>query len=303
MDKPWDVFCLGNICYDYLGTVPEYPDWDRKIGMSELVVQGGGQAGTAAYAIACLGGCVSLAGLLGEDEGGRFNREQLSAAGVNLDGVLTIPGGRSQFAFVITEQKTGHRTIFWHWGTLGDLTLEQLDLRRLAASKALLVDGRFFDVIVELARLAQKAGTRVVVDAESLKNDWGRLLPHCDIFAPSEECALGITGERSPERAARQLLERGARAVVVTLGAQGALAVTEGDEFHQPVFPVTVVDTTGAGDVFHGALALGLAEGLSLAENVRFAAATAALACRALGGRSSCPTREEVEELLGPRSD
>ena len=298
MAKTWDVFCIGNICYDYLGSVPEYPEWDQKIGLTELVVQGGGQAGTAAYAIACLGGRVSLAGLLGDDDGGSFNRRQLRAAGVNLDGVVTVPGARSQFAFVVTEEKTGHRTIFFDRGTLGALSAEQIDRDRIAASKALLADGRFFDVDAQLAERAQETGTRVVVDAESPGAHWDRILPHCDLFVPSQDCARRLTGEDCAQAAAESLLARGARGVVITLGPEGALALTPEEMIHQPAFSVEVVDTTGAGDVFHGALALGLARELPLRGNLRFAAAAAALSCRALGGRSACATAEEVQQVM-----
>ncbi len=294
----WDVYCLGTICYDFLATVPHYPQWDEKAALSRLVRQGGGIVGTAAYAIGRLGARAALAGTWGDDEGGAHNRRELAAVGVDLRDVHEIPGAETQFAFVVIEETTGKRTIFYRHGTAGDYDPAWLNRESIASSGALLVNSAHMKAAEEALVVAGQAGVPSVVDAEGPHKHWDRLLTDCDYLVPSREFALQSTGESDPERAARRLLEAGPRAVVVTLGDRGSVGVTVGETIHQPAFDVPVVDTTGCGDVYHGAFALALAEGQDLAHAMRFASAVAALKCREIGGRAGCPTREEVAELL-----
>ena len=296
--RQWDVYCLGTICYDLLGTVERYPEWDEKVGMKRLVRQGGGLIGTASYAIGRLGARVALAGTWGDDEGGAHNRRELSGVGVDLTGVHEIPGTATAFAFCVIEEATGRRTIFYRHGTAGTYDPAWLDREAIARSGALLVNAAHPQAAEEALRVARAAGVPSVVDAEGRRREEDRLVTDCDYLVPSREFALQSTGESDPERAARRLLEGGPRAVVVTLGDQGSIGVTAEETVHQPAFEVPVVDTTGCGDVYHGAFALAVAEGEDLAAAMRSASAVAALKCRELGGRAGCPTREEVEGLL-----
>jgi sugar/nucleoside kinase (ribokinase family) len=143
----------------------------------------------------------------------------------------------------------------------------------------------------------------VVGDVGGLRGGAGRLLPLMDYAIASESCARQLSADGDWERACRAVRQRGPRCVVVTLGEKG-LVCLEGDRFSRmPAFAVNVLDTTGAGDVFHGAFCYGLVQGFALERNLAFASAAAAMKCRRLGGRAGIPTRQEVEEFLRRHGD
>ena len=137
-----------------------------------------------------------------------------------------------------------------------------------------------------------------MIDAERPSEAALRLLPLCDYIVVSELFGQAVTGQYDLARAARTLQERYNGVVVVTAGEQGSWCATDDELFHTPAFAVEVVDTTGAGDVFHGGLLYALLDGRPLRGALRFASATAALKCRLPGGRAGIPTLPQVEELL-----
>jgi sugar/nucleoside kinase (ribokinase family) len=180
-----------------------------------------------------------------------------------------------------------------------------LELERLDEAKCLLVDGMFPRAAVEAAQYARKRGIPVVADLGNVEGRQRELVSLVDFLVTNEDCARrvagGPTGLDDPERACKLMLAMGPRAVVATLGARGSV-YGEGDRIErQPAFTVPVVDTTGAGDCFHGAFCVGVVRGWGLGETVRFASAAAALKCQRLGGRAGLPTMTEVEAFLRER--
>jgi ribokinase len=158
------------------------------------------------------------------------------------------------------------------------------------------------------ARLAGELGVRVTLDIESVRPRCEELLSLTDVVIGSRGFAEAFSGAAGAREGARATYERvrgpgRGKVVVVTDGPRGSYVVAAEGEFHQPAFEVAVVDTTGCGDVYHGAFAWALARQMGLEEAARMASATAALKCRALGGRAGIPTRAEVEAFLagGPK--
>jgi sulfofructose kinase len=148
------------------------------------------------------------------------------------------------------------------------------------------------------AEYAREAGVKIVVDAGSMREGALALVSLSDYFIASNDFGRQFSCADDPKAVAIELLGLGAKTVIVTLGEKGSICVTPESFFYQPAFKVNAVDTTGCGDVFHGAFIFGLLQKWDLNETIRFASATAALKCREIGGRTAIPDLREVEEFL-----
>jgi sulfofructose kinase len=299
-EKRYDAICLGCCCWDLLGICEEYPQLDQKRPLREFSEQGGGMAATAAAAIAKLGGAVAFVGRIGDDEYGRKIARAFEEAGVDISwGLQVQAGARSQLAFCVAEGGTGRRAIFWRAPTTTPLTFADLDLARFAQARVVLVDGHYPAASLALARWCREQRIPVVADLEGHHQAAQELLAVVDYPIVSEEFAVQLAGTENLTAAAEQLRAAAGGLLLVTLGPRGSLAFTTAGALHQPAFVIDpVVDTTGAGDVYHGAFAYAVARGKDLLSAMRFASAAAALSCRALGGRAGLPTLGEVEALL-----
>ncbi|MGI5820203.1 MAG: PfkB family carbohydrate kinase [Armatimonadota bacterium] len=296
-----DVSALGGACWDYLGIVERLPELDEKTPIHSLSAQGGGRAATAAAAVGRLGGTAAVFNRIGDDEFGRHIREGLEADGVDTTWLISVPGTRSHFAFCVVDKPSGKRTIFYEYGTAGTFSEDELDYDALLDCRCFLTDSHHDWTSVAAARRAREAGVPVVLDIERPKPCNEHLLAAATHPIIPRDYALTVTGTDSVEAAGMEMLRGGAQVAVITLGAEGAVAFAgDGETIHEPALDVgPIVDTTGAGDVFHGAFALGIARGYDLRENLRFSSAVAGLKCRKLGGRAGIPTMDEVREFLG----
>ena len=296
----YDVVGVGVCAVDYLGIVPEFPRPDTKNKMKRFIRQGGGTVGTGLVALARLGASVSYLGKLGEDELSRFALEGLAKEGVDVSHVIREEGGGPVFAFVIIDEKTGERTIWWTDEQLSQVEEHQMDKELIASARFLFLDEYTLDASLAAARLAKQGKAKVVLDAE--RPEKGRieeLVRLTDILIVPEEFAFGFTGNSELESSAQSLLRAGPSVVVITQGKDGSFCRTAEGSFHQPAFEVEVVDTTGCGDVFHGTFIYGMLQEWPLEIVAEFASAVAALKCRGMGGRASIPRWGKVREFLG----
>ncbi len=294
----FQVVGVGQASLDLLGRVAQYPPVDQKTELEEILIQGGGPTATALVALTRLGVATAFCGRVGDDEHGRRIRRELEAEGVDCRGLCVEAGATSQFAFIVVEQRTGRRNIFWTRGSVRPLKPADLDLDLITSCRILHLDGLHLDASLEAAATARRYGVVTVLDGGTLRPGVERLLPLIDHPVVSERFARQLD-PRSHQAALQQLLAYGGLAATITCGIQGAYTLTRaGDYFHTPAFPVTAVDTTGCGDVFHGGYVYGLLQGWPVRQVVRFAAACAALKARALGGRTAIPTLDEVAALL-----
>ena len=298
--QTYDVVGVGYCAVDYLGIVPRYPNVDEKMGMTEFIRQGGGIMATAMAAVGRLGGRARYIGKIGDDDFGKFIISELQKEGVDTSRVVIQPGASSQFSFVVVDGVTGKRTIFW---TSSGIEFGASEIRRedILAGKVLQVDAHHPSAAIQAATWANEAGIPVVLDAGSLREGSAELVERTDALMVSTLFARQFTGEDDPERAARAMFGGRRRIAGVTLGERGCVYVTEDGLFHQPAFEVEVVDTTGAGDVFHGAFSFGLAKGWPYPRIVEFASAVAAIKCTKLGGRTGIPTYAEAVSFLQAR--
>lgn len=293
----YDVVGVGIASLDMIGIAAAEPQLGIKQPLGGWVEMGGGPVATALVAIARMGGRAALATVVGDDPYGARISEGLRAAGVDISAVVTRPGG-SHVAFALAEPGRDRRTVWWYHEPAAFRGLP-LDRELISSARSLLIDTHMPDVTLSAARWMRAAGGLVMIDAERVREGTRELLPHCDLLVVSERFGREATGFAEPWEAARALHGSYGRLALVTCGAEGSWCAHEGELFHTPAFKVEPVDTTGAGDVFHGALLYALLRGDAVRAAVRYASAAAALSCRGLGGRGSLPGVDEVEAMLG----
>jgi len=291
------LISIGLSVIDYLFLCRGQPG-GALCGADDHLVQGGGMAATAAVTMARLGARVEIWTRVGDSTPGRFIIEQFEAEGVDTSQVKVCGGGRSPACAVIVDRRDGERRFFFFPGSGLDPAIDHLDFSRIDDADAILVDCYWPEAQIAAARRARAAGVPVCGDIEKLSERTLDLVLLIDYPIYSLECARRWGRSGSTEGDLRAVAELGGVAPMITLGDQGCIWLGEGHVRRLPAFEVPVVDTTGCGDVFHGAFTFGLAQGWEVERIARFASATAALKCRALGGRTGIPRYDEVARFL-----
>jgi sulfofructose kinase len=296
------VIGLGQACVDYLGRVPCFPEENEKVEILGLTIQCGGPASTAMVALARWRVPVSFIGAVSDDPFGSSIRENLIQQRVDIACLKIRPGCTSQFAFIGVSANTGNRTIFWTRGSVPPLRAEEIDLNGFASARVLHLDGLMMDASLEAADQARRLGMTVVLDAGTSREGSGELVSRVDVLIASERFAAGTTGQSMiDEGSLRKLRKIGPRDVVITMGAKGSIGLGKDGLIRQAAFPVKAVDTTGAGDVYHGAYIYGLLKEWPMGECMRFASAAAAIKCLKIGAQAGIPRISEVKALLERR--
>ena len=279
---------LGQCSLDYIAPVNAYPVEDTKVETSGLIVQGGGPVATALVSLSRLGVQTFFMGTVSDDPAGREIRRGLVAASVGVRGLRTRKGGRSQTALITVNRLTGSRTILWQRPTVDELHAREVPESTIRKSGVLLLDGLMHAASLRAAQVARSFGVPVILDAGRPRPGIFKLIPLCDYVVAASEFASGLN--LTPRQALERLAGFNPTAATITLGRKGSVTWHEGRVFSQPAFKVRAVDTTGAGDVFHGGYAYGVLKGWDMEKTVRFASAFAALKCTVPGGRAGIPT-------------
>jgi len=297
----WDILGLGVVSVDELLYVEHYPPPDSKAQVLARDRQGGGLTGTALVAAARLGARCAFAGVLGDDELSQHAISELEREGIDCSPTLRRPEARPCHSTVIVDRTTGSRNIFFTREGVMTRAPDEIDGDLIARCRVLFVDSLDLDSALRMVTLAASLGVPVVSDLEFREYAHAEeLLAHVQHLICAESFALRWTGASSAEEAVDILARTKRACTAATAGEQGCwYAVDGGPVRRQPAFRVPVVDTTGCGDVFHGAYAACLARGLDVAEAICFASATAALKATRPGGRAGIPDRATVEEFLG----
>jgi sugar/nucleoside kinase (ribokinase family) len=300
MAPPFDIVGLGCAAVDDLLYVPTYPPADAKVQIRRRERQGGGLTATALVAAARLGSRCAYAGVLGDDDLSLFVRRNFEQEGVDVTWVRQQPDARPIHSIIIVDEGKQTRTIFYDLENVFGAQPDWPDADVIRSAGALFVDHFGTEGMSWAARIARAAGVPVVADFERGEMPgFAELLALVDHVIVSREFAAKLTGETEPAPAARKLWSEDRKAVVVTTGEAGCWYFWNCDPpRHQPAFPVQTVDTTGCGDVFHGAYASALVRGLEVPEVIRFASAAAALKAMRRGGQAGAPTRAAVEAFL-----
>ena len=278
MNQPWqsDVLCVGHACYDLVFAVDHHPGPDEKARASAFVSCGGGTAANAAVAAARLGAGAAFAGYLGDDIYGDQQLAEFHAAGVATD--LVVRGPDATPISAIFVKPDGARSIVNYKGDTNRLTLADLPAEVFARvqPRVVLFDGHQPALAVALADWANARGIVTMLDADTVNAGNSELLRRCTIVAASERFATEFTGAATV-RAGMARLAQHAPTVIVTLGERGLIWQRGAATGALPAFAVDVVDTTGAGDAFHGALAAGVTQDMAWEELLHLASAAGAL--------------------------
>ncbi|MCS6781137.1 MAG: PfkB family carbohydrate kinase [Geminicoccaceae bacterium] len=293
------TLAVGIAVLDQVFLVPALPTGPAKhlaTGYREIL---GGMAANAAATAARLGARSRLLSRVGDDSAGTRIVDELAAHGVVFDDVERVAGMRSSCSAVILDA-SGERVLVNH---APEELLERAPApppSTYGAFDAVLVDGRWPAAAVRALELARSRRVPGLADLDHAMREpeATALLAAASHIAFSRDGLMRWTGETDPLAGLAAIRQRTRGALAVTLGGEGVLFVANDRLDHLPAFPVRAVDTLGAGDTFHGALLVALAEGTAWCQALRFAAAAAALRCTRPGGRRAFPSRAEVEALL-----
>lgn len=301
IDPKLDVAGLGYCSYDILAIIPGLPRFDDAAGLHvvDLVHDGGGPVGTALTTLARLGARTGYVGVLGEDQEGRFLYDRFVQEGVDVTRLRLQSDAGTNVCLLLVEQATAQRAILCHQRVgASALILDDADRAYIQSARVLHLDGQFLPAAIQAAYWAREAGRKVCFDANHPRPGLEELLPLVDWLVVAESFPAAFTGISDPEDAAQELLSIGAEVLVVTQGERGCQVWTVDEQFRAPGFPVRAVDTTGAGDAFHGAFVYAMLQGRDLHQVSTFANAVAAINCQTLGGRRGLPTLVEAQALL-----
>lgn len=291
------VIGIGVPVSDYLINLERLPKPDESMNALSHSWQFGGKVATGMAALGRLGIPCAFLGVVGDDNDGRANQADFQFNGVDISQLVFDAGYETAYCVVLSDRQTGGRSIIGSGRSVRRLEPRDLD-------KAFIKSARYLHIecATPADRLAaqwvHEAGGHVLCDADWYSDAIDDFIPDIDIFIPSEFYYKKCCGNRTPLAWCREMADRGPHTVIITLGERGCVGICPQGEFTLPAYKVDVQDTTGAGDVFHGAYFYGLITGWEAPECARFAAAAAAIKCMAIGGRAALPTAETVLKFM-----
>jgi len=296
----FDILGLGCVAVDELIYVESFPAPDAKTPILRTERQCGGLTATALVAAARVGSRCAYAGLLGRDELSAFAVERMRQEGIDLTHSRQRPEAGPVHSFIVVDSVRQTRNIFFDASRPNGADPGWPEAQVIQLARVLFVDTFGMEGMVRATRLAREGQVPVVADFErDAGPGFSELLGLVDHLILSQSFAQTLTGQSKPESAAKLLWTKERKVVAITCGAEGCWYLAEGAPVkHQPAFKVKAVDTTGCGDVFHGAYASALARGMMLSERIRFASAAAALKATQPGGQAGIPARPAVELFL-----
>jgi sulfofructose kinase len=294
----FDVVGLGVNALDLIAVIDGFPAPDTKVPIAQFDMQGGGMTATAMVACARLGLKSRYIGKIGTDLWSRLSLRLIAKEGVDVRGVIRAKQSPGHVSVVLADRGTGQRALLYRRPAAYDIRPTELDRTVITSGRLLHVDGVDADAAVQAIAWAREAGMRITMDGErvvpGIENVWSRV----DLLVCNPRFLAQVAGTSSAEQGLRFLAAHGPSRVAVTLAEHGVLALTKDTFIRVPGFPVAPVDTNGAGDVFHGACAIGELRNWPFEWTLTFANAVAAMKCRWLGGRAGIPVLGEVVAFL-----
>lgn len=298
----WTLCTVGHAALDHCFAIGDFPPAPTKTPAQSYQAISGGMAANASIAAVRLGAQVRLHGAIGNDDAGDFLVRRLREAGVDCAQLQRVTGAASSVSAVVIDAR-GERQIFNHRGD-ALVRAAPLDTRVLAGCDVLMADPRWMPGALAALRWARGAGVPSLLDGDlSPGEDLRALAALADWAVFSESGLAAFAPKATVADGLGAALAAGAELAAVTLGAGGVRWQRPGGPVRSmPAFAVQAVDTNGAGDVFHAALAMAVARALPDDDAMRFACAAAALKCQRPGGVANGPDCTEVERLLAAQS-
>jgi sulfofructose kinase len=300
-----NVTGVGINATDTIIRLPQFPALDSKVELISTEVMPGGQVASAMVACQRWGLKARYAGKIGDDAAGRLQVEEMRREGVEAHWIIA-PGCASQIAYILVDEPSGERTVLWKRDPRIALRPENLKKEWISGACALLVDGHDTEAATQAARWAREENIPVVGDFDNRYPGVEALLEYMDFPITARDFPGRLTGEKELLKALARLFEMFKfHLIAATIGRLGVIAWDGGRFILCPGFRVKAIDTTGAGDVFHGAFLYGMAHGWTVEETLEFGCAAAALNCEAMGARGGIATLDEIDNLRrhGERSE
>ena len=282
-----DVLCVGHACYDLLFSVAEHPKSDEKIFASDLTSSGGGPAANAAIAVSRLGMTAAFAGYLGQDIYGQMHQQEFSDH--HVDTSLVVRGSSPTPLSTVIVKPNGERALINYKGSTLPLSADAIDFSSIQA-KAILFDGHEPHLSLALLELAKSKNIPTVLDAGSMHEGTSALWNKVDYLVASEKFARQFSADMP---SALTLMTKESPAVVITLGEKGLIWQRGHQSGILAGLPVNAIDTTGAGDAFHGAFAAALSAQMNWTDILHYSSVAGALCCTKIGARQGLPWKEE----------
>lgn len=296
-----DVLCIGHACVDMNVLVPFFPRENGKQEISRMNESGGGPAANAAYLLSSWGVPTAFAGLVGDDDRGRRVAEEFGQVGTDVSLLERRSHYATPFSIVMVNEQNGSRTIINRKQEMSFLSADLIAQTSLSP-RVILFDGH--EPEASLKAIERFPDAHTVLDAGSLREGTRLLAGRVDYLVSSERFALAATGltdlrdEAAQDECLAGLQKIAPGHIVVTMGERGLIYADHGRTGRMPAYRVPVIDTTGAGDIFHGAFVYGLLSGQPLVDILKLASAAAALSVSREGGRPSIPELDDVTKFL-----
>ncbi len=299
MSKTFDVVGVGLNATDTLLLVPQFPAYGGKAPFIKEILSPGGQVASAMVTCSTLGLKTKYIGSVGDDARGLIQIESLEESGIDITHVQQRNNCPNQSAYIVIDQTTGERTILWMRPSCLKIEPEEILPDQITCAGLLHIDGHDTAAVEHAARIASENDIPVTVDVDTIYRGFDRVLPYVDYLIASTNFPVEWTSERDPFKALELIQkEYSMRVAAMTLGPHGALALADGCFHYSPAFVINCKDTTGAGDVFHGAFSYAIVKEYSIQESLQFANAMAALNCKELGARGGIQGLDEVKEII-----
>ena len=298
-NKRFDAVGFGLNSVDHLCMVPRYPAFDSKTEIAGYEKLPGGQVATAMLFLARNGCRVKYIGKVGGDDLGRFFMDSFKEESIDIDSVIVQDDALNEFAFIIIDKESGERTILWQRDEKLNFKLSEMDDESIGSGKIIHLDGVDSVAALHAASFCRDRGIPVCIDLDMVVPDCRKLVDNIDFLIVSSNFCREFTGVPNAIEAFRALNAQYSGFPVMTLGAEGAVTCIGNQILQFPGMRVEAVDTTGAGDVFHGAFLYGLLRNWPLEKIMAFSNAAAGFSCKYLGAQSGIGSVDEILPLLG----
>ena len=292
-----DVVGVGENSVDLVYRVPQLADAGQKVRATACRRLLGGQVATTLCTCAALGLRTRYIGAFGNDEHGRLIRSELEQRGIDTSHAQ-VRYAPNRHAVILVDDRTGDRTVVWQRDAALALRPDDVSHEAMTGARVLHVDNVDEETAITAARLGRKAGMIVTTDIDQVTERTAELVAAATFPVLAERVPQALTGETDPTRALRAMRRQHEGMVCVTLGSRGSMLLVNDKLYEAPAFRVEAVDTTGAGDVFRGALLFSLLRGDAPEVMLRFANAAAALSCTREGAIGGVPALKEIEQVM-----
>jgi Sugar kinases, ribokinase family len=296
-----DVIGIENPVADFLVQSKRLPHSNEAIPFERTSWQGGGNISSAIVAAARLGAKAGMVGIVVDDPYGNFCVNDFKRHGIDVSHIIFEKEGSTGFCVCLAETSTRARSFIYAENSCRKINLDELDKKYIISSKYLHIGviGGMSAATIQAAKWAKENGVKVSIDAGYFDPDVEKYLDLFDVFVASEFYYDGLFDDKNYKKNCAKLQSKGPGIVVVTLGIKGSVGMQDGRYFEVPTFvEVPVADSTGAGDVFHGAFIYGLLQGWNAEETAKFSSAVSSIKCTRLGGRAAIPDRVTVDRFL-----